>query len=83
MSNIKLNRARNFCSIGKFGRSFEAMTQIIPAETIKSLTSKQIAILIDNIWHGCQTAKLIQEIEICDQGYIWDSKRNKMRELED
>lgn len=80
---IKINRARNLSNIGRYPKSFNEMIKILPSETIKSLTSKHLAVLVDNIWQGCQTSKLIQEMEICDQGYIWDSKQNKMRDLVD
>ena len=81
MSTVKINRARNLSKIGKFGRSFEAMLNIIPEQTINSLSSKNLAMLIDNVWKGCQKAKSLESIEICDQGYIWDSRQNKMRDL--
>ncbi len=81
MSVIKINRARNLAEIGKHPRSFDSMLNIIPEQTINSLSSKNLAALIDNVWKGCQEAKSLESIEICDQGYIWDSKQNKMRDL--
>lgn len=81
MSVIKINRARNLAEIGKHPRSFNSMLNIIPKETIESISAKNLAVLIDSVWNGCQQSKLIQEIEICDQGYIWDSRQNKMRDL--
>lgn len=81
MSVIKINRARNLAEIGKYPRSFDSMLDLIPKQTINSLSSKNLAALIDNVWKGCQEAKGLESIEICDQGYIWDSRQNKMRDL--
>jgi hypothetical protein len=81
MSVIKINRARNLAEIGKYPRSFDSMLDLIPEQTINSLSSKNLAALIDNVWKGCQEAKGLESIEICDQGYIWDSRQNKMRDL--
>lgn len=81
MSVIKINRARNLAEIGKYPRSFDSMLDLIPEQTINSLSSKNLAALIDNVWRGCQEAKGLESIEICDQGYIWDSRQNKMRDL--
>lgn len=81
MSVIKINRARNLAEIGKYPRSFDSMLDLIPEQTINSQSSKNLAALIDNVWKGCQEAKGLESIEICDQGYIWDSRQNKMRDL--
>lgn len=83
MSNIKINRARNLSQTGKYPQSFNAMLDIIPSDIIKKLTSKQLSLLLDSIWEGCQQSKRLESIEICDQGYIWDSKQNRIRDLKD
>lgn len=81
MSNIKINRTQKLSIIGRHPESFSAMIKIVPEETIKSIPAKTLAVLVDSIWDGCQQSKLMFESEVCDQGYIWDSKQNKMRDL--
>jgi hypothetical protein len=78
---IKINRALNCSHIGKFSESASQMLEYLPESVIGQLSGKNIAALIDATWSACQEAKGIQEKECVDQGFIWDHRSQKMRDI--
>lgn len=49
MSSIKYNKAKKYSRVAKYPRMFDAMIDTIPDELWESLTSKQIAMIVDSV----------------------------------
>ncbi|NBN63087.1 hypothetical protein [Pannonibacter tanglangensis] len=79
--SIKITRAAKLSRIGDTPRSFAAMAQYLPDSVIKSLTSVQLAEMIDALWTCAGDAKAIAAREAIEAGCVWDAKRNMSRDL--
>ena len=78
---IKINKALQKSQIGAFNESAGAMLEYVPKAALSQLNSDALANVLDALWTACQDAKSIQEKECCDQGYIWDWNKKKMRDI--
>lgn len=78
---IKINRAQALSTTGRYSASFAAMLEAIPLPVVVALTSRQLAALIDANWRLADASKAIATREICDDGFVWDTRRNCSREL--
>ena len=78
---IKFTRAATLSKIGSTPRSFEDMAAYLPDSVIKSLTSTQLAEMIDALWTCAGDAKAIAAREAIEAGCVWDAKRGTSRDL--
>lgn len=61
MGNIKFLRAKSAAKLGLYHRSFEAMWGYLPANVTSSLSSSQLADLVDGFWACAQNSRAIGE----------------------
>lgn len=81
MSTVKVNRALALASVGRNPASASDMLAAIPQAIIAALTSRQIAELMDAMWHACQRSKALAAQDAIDEGAIWDARRQQLVEL--
>lgn len=79
---IKISRAYQNAEIGKYPASREAMLKHLPDELIKTLTSRELAMVLDALWSCAEAAKVIAEQEIVAEGAVWDAKTQRLIELQ-
>lgn len=65
---IKINRARE--------------KSTVPASVMASVSSAQLAELLDAIHSHSEESKSIAERDAIDEGAIWDERRGVMREIQ-
>ncbi len=52
--SIKAKRARKIAECGNYPRTFSANLEKIPAEVVAAINSRQLAKLVDAMWHQYQ-----------------------------
>lgn len=77
----KVNRALRLSSIGRYGASASAMLQTIPDEVIAALSARHIASILDANWGLAQMSKAIASREIIENGFVWDTRKNRAVDL--
>ncbi len=78
---IKINRAQALSTTGPYRATFAALLDAIPAPVVAALTAHQLAELIDANARLADASKAIATREICDNGFVWDSRRGASRDL--
>ena len=68
-------------AIGNNRGSYATMIDLIPDTVLNTLSSRQIADLVDATWLACQQAKSIACADAIAEGAIWDSRRQRLREV--
>lgn len=81
MHTIKIKRALKLSTIGSCHGSAHAMLAAIPQSVVTSLTSKQLAELIDANWRLAVASKVIAERDIVNEGAVWDARSQRLIEL--
>ncbi|SFP86298.1 hypothetical protein [Tranquillimonas alkanivorans] len=80
---IKVSRALKQAKVGAFPQSASAMLQAIPASARDTLTSAQLAELLDAMWSVAETSKSRAAREVVDEGGVWDARGQSFRELQE
>lgn len=81
MHQIKIERARKLSSTGAYPATFDAMLGHVSAEIVSSVTSRQLARIIDDLFVASQAAKAIAEADAITEGAIWDARQQRLREI--
>ncbi len=82
ISKIKFRRAMTRSHVGRFPGSAEAMLARVPQTVVSALPSAQLAALLDAMWDACQEAKGIALKDAIAEGAVWDSRGQRLREIE-
>jgi hypothetical protein len=56
--SIKLAKAQKLADIGKYGNTWSEVKAVLPEYLIKTCTSKQIAVIMDAMYHQHVRGKL-------------------------
>lgn len=78
---IKLGRARRISAIGQHPATYAAISRHLPDTLIARASAKEIAAVIDALYACAQEAKAIAAHDIISEGYVWDSRTQRHREL--
>lgn len=70
MSKIKIRRAQKLSKIGDCYGSFAAMLDGVPA-----------TVVIDAMWSVAGASKAIADREACSNGFVWDARSCRARNL--
>lgn len=81
VSQIKIRRAMARADIGRYPGSATAMLDLIPTTVAATLTSAQLAIMLDAMWTACRRSKAIALADALDEGAIWDTRHQCLREI--
>ncbi len=81
MSQIKINRALLKAKIGSYPSSASAMLDYVPLSVRDTLTSSQLAEMLDALWEACQAAKAIANREVVSDGAVWNARNEQFVEL--
>ncbi|TAA54601.1 hypothetical protein [Shinella sp. JR1-6] len=76
MSIVKYNRAKAASVIGSHDRSFDAMWNSIPTDVQATLSSSQLAALVDSNWRMAAESKAIAAREAIENGFVWNAATN-------
>lgn len=79
---IKISRAYNKADVGKHPASRDAMMMHLPTALVATMTSAQLAGVLDALWSCAQQSKSIAEREIVSEGAVWDAKSQRLIELQ-
>lgn len=78
---IKVKRALAMSSVGKTPASAQAMIAAIPDAVIDNLPARLIAQLLDANMALARASKDIAIRDAINEGAVWDSSRQAMREI--
>lgn len=81
MHTIKLARARRLSSTGNYPATYDALMEHLPPCVISKLTAREIATMMDALYSATAEAKALQDRANCDQGAVWDSRRQQLISL--
>lgn len=79
--SIKINRAQALSTTGRYGQTFAAMLEAIPAAVVETLTARQLADTIDAMQRLAEASKALAARDICADGFVWDARRGASRDL--
>jgi len=71
---IKINRAEHLAKIGACPQSFDAMLEHVSGDLIGSVTSRELAAIIDALWCCAGKSKCLAEREALENGGIWSDR---------
>ena len=73
----KINRARTLTTLGKYPSSFGAMLNYVSDDLRASLTSKQLAAMIDALEKCSKESMAICERACIDEGGVWNAEKQR------
>ena len=78
---VKDTRARRLSSTGGHPLTYAANLQQVPGSLHDALTGRQLAELVDLLRLQYLRGMAEGEAVACDQGYVWDARRQAMRDV--
>jgi hypothetical protein len=79
--SIKIERAMKLASAGNFPATFSGLLAHIPQGLVDTMTSRQLASTIDALYTCAQESKAFAAREAINNGFIWDARQNRSRDI--
>jgi hypothetical protein len=79
--SIKTNRALSASSVGAYPQTARAMLGHLGDDLVASLTSAQLAAVLDALHAASSAAKAAAARDVEDQGCVWSDCRGMMLEV--
>lgn len=79
--SIKIERAVKLSKIGAYPATFSALLAHVPQTLVDTMTSRQLAATLDALFACAQESKALAAREAIQNGFVWDARQNRSRDI--